>query len=437
MIDLHSPKLQIGLGIVSLLSVGGLVNSGTCSSALDYAAVVSTLALLTSTIAGCVVSVMAALQRDADSLWITRIVGDVCGDTALSGAQSFRTVVADLVSRLRAEQEAVTAAEQRTAQSELVKGQILTNVSHEFRTPLNAILGFTQLLKQTSLATGHQHEIQEIANAGQRLLGLISNLVDFSDFGEDAYIPGPAEVNVKHVIDDLVGRFLSVAEAADIRIQWTVDSDVPAIVRCDAIGLHRILDNLVDNAIKFGQKGGWVRLHVHGKKTVSGAYHLQISVTDNGCGMTPETMEHAFEPFWQRDSSRTRSVGGLGIGLALSRHIARFIGGELSVQSIAEMGAQFNLVIPVRVIAQIAAPVSVPLAVNKTSAGLSVLIVEDNVTNAKVLLKMLEGMQAEVVVAQDGRKALEELERRTFDLILMDCQMPIMDGLNFLTAKCL
>ena len=306
------------------------------------------------------------------------------------------------------------------------KSTFLANMSHEIRTPMNAVLGFAQLgAKQNALAKAHEY-FGKIAGAGQHLLGILNDILDFSKIEA-----GKLDLEaVPFRPRDVVGQVheLLALRAAERGLAFSVDvaENVPADVLGDPLRLSQVLVNLVNNAIKF-TRAGRISIDVRAEAIERARATLRFGVVDTGIGMTPDQQERLFQPFVQADTSTTRHYGGTGLGLAISQRLVAQMGGTLRVES--EMGAgsrfYFDVDLPV---ASPVEPVPAPALPSDVLAGSNVLLVEDNAMNQELAVGLLEMKGVRVDVADTGEAAVRMANAGSYDLILMDVEMPVMDG---------
>lgn len=346
-------------------------------------------------------------------------------------AENFGHMAAEVKERIRAlterEAQLAQAKEQAEAASN-AKSQFLAKVSHEVRTPLNGVLGLLQTL-ETSALSGEQREHIRIAyESGQSLLAVLNGILDFSRVEAGEMTLQRAPFDVRREIETVVALFRELAHDKGLALEATLELGALRHARGDATRLRQILSNLIANAIKFTDRGA-VSVRASTAPSASDQVLLVVAITDTGIGIDPAQCERIFEPFVQGDDSITRRFGGTGLGLTIARQLARALGGELTVASTLGQGATFTLTMPLDPIAagDIAKVAEAP---PRRQFGLHLLLVEDNAVNLRILERMVRMLGCTSAVARDGAQALELLAARPFDLVLMDLQMPVMDGLE-------
>lgn len=315
-------------------------------------------------------------------------------------------------------------------QSVRARDIFLSNVSHEIRTPLNAILGFTNWLQQEAHTPTIREYVGYIQVASSNLLELINDLLDISKIDADQIVLEKVPVSVTELIESVGILVRQKASEKGINYRQELSADLPPIVVTDKLRLTQILLNLCGNAIKFTEKG-YVRLQVQALGPVeAGRQRIQFVIEDTGIGIAPDRQEQIFDRFVQATESTTSRFGGTGLGLSISRALVTLLGGTLHLSSTPGQGTCFTLDFNFTVEENKAAPESVDLNgfAPDYLATLSILAAEDNLLNQKLLHAIFGRMGTHLTLVGNGQEALDALERETFDLIIMDVQMPVMDG---------
>ena len=337
----------------------------------------------------------------------------------------------DISNQTRAAEELRTAKELAEA-SALAKNRFLGTISHEVRTPLNAIQGMTAALRDTTLTVEQQEITAAIQDGTESLLRLMGDVLDLSRLEAGALTIASEPFSVRAAVDDAVASLRAGADAKNLGLNHHVDAAIPDRLIGDGQRLRQILTNLLDNAVKFTE---------HGEITLSGSvreatperYNLLFSVSDTGIGIAPGEFDRLFQSFGQLDASSTRRYGGAGLGLAISRRLAHLMGGDLWLESREGAGSTFYF----NILAAAAPPETAPPTVVVSLADaapesrqLSLLVVDDNLVNQKVSVNLIRKLGHAADVVDNGQAAVEATARRHYDLILMDIHMPVMDGLE-------
>ncbi|MBI5610458.1 MAG: response regulator [Deltaproteobacteria bacterium] len=305
------------------------------------------------------------------------------------------------------------------------KSEFLANMSHEIRTPMNAVLGMARIGQRDADSEVSRQHFGHILQAGQHLLGIINDVLDYSKIESGKLTVESRPFQVAVATEHVVRLMRERAQAKGLQLTLTIAPNHPAWVDGDHLRLEQVLLNLLSNAIKFTHEGQ-VWLTVERSEDTS-----LFQVTDTGIGIDAELLPRLFHAFEQADASTTRRFGGSGLGLAISRKLVQLMGGDIAVHSQPGVGSSFRLRLPLRPAASPAASQPTPAAQGQQLSGLHILAAEDVAMNRLVLQDLLEHEGASVVFAENGRQAVELVETnlgRGFDLVLMDVQMPLMDG---------
>jgi len=309
------------------------------------------------------------------------------------------------------------------------KSEFLANMSHEIRTPMNGVLGMTELLVLTPLTLHQRKLVQGIRRSADALLALINDILDFSKVEAGRLELERIEFDLRDILEETVELLSATAHGKGLELVCAIPAGAAGRFRGDPWRLRQILTNLVGNAIKFTEKGRVVvRLH---ETDAAAPTSICFEVEDTGIGIAAEVLPRLFQSFTQADGSVTRRYGGTGLGLAIVKQLCLLMGGQVTASSEIGRGSTFRCTLPLeRLSVEERGDASAVLAdgVAPIALGSRVLLAEDNLINREVAVGMLEKLGCEVQVATDGRKACEAFAARAFDLVLMDCQMPEMDG---------
>jgi signal transduction histidine kinase/FixJ family two-component response regulator len=394
------PRAWIGLTLVTYLSLVASYNLGLLPTQLSpvEAQVVGT--------AGCVgafvVNAMVAVLFYAD-----------VDDSRRRADGMMRSLRVEVAARTEAELEARDALD--------VRQRFLAMMSHEIRTPLHGVLGTNQLLSETTLDAEQRRLLGVALEAGKDLCDIVDEILDHAKLEAGRMRLDPQPFAPRALVEQCLTLFAQRARESHVLLDCTVSPSTPMWMSGDDHRVRQILRNLVSNAVKFTEHGA-VHVGVSGQ---DGAFRLVV--TDTGIGIAPEALETLFEPFVQADDGTTRRFGGTGLGLSITRDLIELMGGTVSVTSVVDQGTTFVVELPLRATT---APPDAAAEAKAVTRGLDVLVVEDNLVNQMLAKRLLEREGHSVVVAEHGAEAVERVARARFDVVLMDMQMPVMDGLE-------
>lgn len=322
-------------------------------------------------------------------------------------------------------------SEKKVRQAAQVKENFIANMSHEIRTPMNAILGFTNLLQRKNLDKESKEYVQTIQKSCENLLIIINEILDLSKIEAGMMRIESAPFSIRSLVHSVEMIFKSRADDKQLQLTSAIDESMPDTLEGDATRLTQILVNLVGNAIKFTQKGS-ISIHITNESQTGNTIETGITVNDTGIGVEQEKLKHIFERFQQAEDSVTRKYGGTGLGLSIVNDLVLLQHGSIKVQSEPGKGSSFQLVIPYEIsTAQFSENVSSEnniVTAQTNFTDVNILTVEDNEINKNLIKHLFRNWQLKFDIVSSGKEAIEILQTKKYDLILMDIQMPEIDG---------
>ena len=328
----------------------------------------------------------------------------------------------DLEERTRALDEAL-AFMQNSSRAE---GEFLAVVSHEIRTPMNGVLGMAQLLQMTELTEEQRRYVETIQSSGETLLTIINDILDVSKLDAGKVTLAARPVDLRSVVAEVIDLLKPQAQHKGLYLDTEIDNSVPAWIVGDATRLKQVLTNLVGNAVKFTHHGG---VQVFGR-ILPDAAMLECKVVDSGIGIPADKTPRLFQKFSQVDSSINRRYGGTGLGLVITKRLVEGMGGTISVESKQRQGSTFTFCLPVAVSQAPGEATGPTAAPGPLPSELRILLVEDNAVNQMLALGVLQKLGCRADLAHDGEEAIAMTRASRYDVVLMDMQMPKMDGVS-------
>jgi PAS domain S-box-containing protein len=345
-----------------------------------------------------------------------------------------KIVITDITEKKQMLNELKTA-KRKAEELAAVKSQFLSHMSHELRTPLNGIIGTTSLMLQDKFLPEQKEQLNVLKFSSEHMLSLINDVLDLSKLDADKIKLESISLDIPKFINNLISSFANQFKDKGLQFEADIDPDLKRPVLTDPTRLNQVLANLLSNALKFTSSGS-VKLSVTAISIKSDTNHIEFSVTDTGIGISEEKTKTIFEQFTQADVKTTRKYGGTGLGLSISKKLVEMMGGQLKVESKFSKGSRFyfDITVPVSKSREKVYISSSEFSENPKLNGLKVLIAEDNPVNMMVAARFLEKWGVSYAKAVNGLEAISLFEKQNFDILLLDLDMPDMDGYGALNA---
>ena len=361
--------------------------------------------------------------------WLVHKAKMIRVDGRFLGVQSN---IRDITAQKRADEELEQAC-LRAEEANRAKDQFLANVSYEVRTPLSGIIGMTELLHGTALSQEQREYVKDLQTSGKLLLNVVNDILDFSRFQAEKLTIEQVDFDLTTVIQEVISNLTPVAKEKKLALPWSIAPEVPPRVSGDPVRLKRVLLNLAGNGIKFTEQGS-LSVDLFLEKEQENEVWVRFQLEDTGIGIERDQAEKLFQPFAQVDGSTTRKYRGTGLGLVICKELVEMMGGCISFESIPGAGSRFLVTVPFRKAASAErslaeTPASTrPAGSELPAARLRVLVAEDDLVSRRMMVRFFEKLGHDADAVVNGCEALTSLRRSSYDLLLMDCQMPEMDG---------
>ena len=327
--------------------------------------------------------------------------------------------------------EQLNESEKRAREAGIIKENFMANMSHEIRTPMNAILGFTNLLQKEPLNEKSEEFVRSIQNSGENLLEIINDILDFSKIEAGMMRIESNSFSLRELLHSVKTMFTAKIQAKDLSFKVNIENSIPELLTGDAVRLTQILVNLVNNAIKFTNSGG-IEINVTADNKKEDTIVISFSVKDTGIGIASHKMDAIFERFQQADDDTTRKYGGTGLGLSIVKQLVELQNGTIHVVSVPDKGTEFVFSIPYAISKEFTNHDDLKSSssgeINAANNRLKILVAEDNIMNQNLMRHLLSYWNFDFDIVNNGKEAIEALQQQDYRLLLMDIQMPLMDG---------
>ncbi|HPE18989.1 MAG TPA: PAS domain S-box protein [Tenuifilaceae bacterium] len=337
-------------------------------------------------------------------------------------------IMVDISVRKQQEIELIRA-KKLAEEASLAKEKFLSTMSHEIRTPMNGIIGITNILLEEEPKKSQFQNLQTLKYSAENLMALLNDILDFSKMEAGKLKINRTQISISQIAQGIYNTFKYIAQNKNIELRLNIDNEIPANLSGDPVRINQIISNLMANAIKFTDTG-FVELNISLQKMLKNSVQVRFSITDTGIGISTEKQNLIFEEFTQANIDTTRKYGGTGLGLAISERLVNLLGGKLEVKSTLGKGSTFffTLNLPITKISKPSHTFSNLEQADNFKQGYNVLVVEDNSINSMIVINFLKKWGFNTELAENGLEALTLVKKMNFDLILMDLEMPVMNG---------